>query len=145
VFVAIVKRKKKQSPPVRLSEHFYRRMNAQARLNSRSIAKHLEHMVSIAERVSGQVDLEDLLDIQSGLSRLVVEKSQVPRVDKQSMLDSVEAIRETEVLSRAVTSADVRYQASPFYPGYLERINEDGSREVGLFEGGRFKVAKDME
>jgi len=120
-------------------------MNAQARLNSRSIARHLEHMVGIAERVSGQVSAEDLLDIQSGLSRLVVEKREVPRIDKQSLFESLETMRETEGLSRAVTSADVRYQGSPFHLGYLERINEDGSREVGLFEGGRFKVAKDME
>jgi len=54
----------------------------------------------------------------------------------------METIRETQVFSRAVTSADVKYQASPFYPGYLERINEDGSRDVGLFKEGEFKVAR---
>jgi len=52
-------------------------MNAPAKLNSRSISKHLEHMVGIAERISGQVNLEDLLDIQFGISKLVVEKNAV--------------------------------------------------------------------
>ena len=53
-------------------------------------------------------------------------------------------MREAGTLSQTVTAAETKYQASPQHPGYLERINDDGSREIGMFKGGKFKMAKDL-
>lgn len=138
------KSKVKQSSPIRLNEPFYKRMNAAAKLNSRSVPKHLEHMVSIAESVTNQVTREELLDIQSGLSKIVVEKIKTPRIDKLALFNSLENMRKSGTLSQAVTKAATKYQACPSHPGYLERINEDGSKDIGTFKGGKFKIAKEF-
>lgn len=138
------KRKAKQAPPVRLSDPFYKRMYVAAKINSRSVPKHLEHMVNIAESISGRVTREELLDVQSGLRKIVVEKIEAPRVDKGALFGSLEIMRDSGTLSQAVSSAETKYQASPSHPGYLERINNDGSRDAGMFKGGKFKIARDL-
>lgn len=134
----------KQSPPVRLPEPFYGRLRASAAMHMRSIPKQLEYMVDIAESVSDQLSREELLNVQSGLSRIVVEKIDAPRVDKKTLFGSLETMRNTGTLSQAVTDTDIKYQASPSHPSYLERINSDGSRDIGMFNKGKFKVAKDL-
>ena len=140
----VSKRKAKQAPPVRLSDPFYKRMNAAAKINSRSVPKQLEHMVNIAESITGRVTREELLDVQAGLSKIVIEKTEAPRVDKAALFGSMESMRKSGALSQAVTAAETKYQASPSHSGYLERINEDGSRDIGMFKGGKFKIAKDL-
>ena len=142
---ATVKRKTKQPPPVRLHEAFYRRMNAAAKVNARSVPKQLEYMVSIAENVARHLTREELIDIESGLYKLVVTKTETPRVDKAALFDSMERMRSTGALSQAVTSAGTKYQACAAHPGYLERINDDGSRDIGMFKGGKFTVAKHLQ
>lgn len=141
----VKKRHGKQSPPVRLSEAFYKRVKAAALIGSRSVPKQLEHLVNIAESVNDLVSRKDLLDVQSGLSKLVVEKIEAPRVNKKALFGSLEAMRSSGALSQTVTTADTKYHASPTHTGYLERINADGSRDVGMFKGGKFKVAKGLE
>ncbi|KKL12752.1 hypothetical protein LCGC14_2532600, partial [marine sediment metagenome] len=115
-----------------------------AKINSRSVPKHLEYMVNIAESITGHVTREELLDVQSGLRKIVVEKIEAPRVDKAALFGAMESMRNSGALSQAVTAAETKYQASPSYPGYLERINDDGSRDIGMFKGGKFKIAKDL-
>ena len=136
--------KAKQAPPVRLSDPFYKRMNAVAKINHRSVPKQLEHMAGIAESVSNLISPEQLLDIQSGLSTLVVEKVAAPKVDKTALFASLDAMRQSGALPQKVTAAKNRYQACERHEGYLERINADGSRDVGQFKGGKFKVAKGL-
>ena len=139
-----VRRKAKQASPVRLSDPFYKRMNAAAKINSRSVPKHLEHMVNIAESVTNLVTREELLDIQSGLKKIVVEKIEAPKVNKAALFDSLEDMRKSGALSQTVTTSKTKYQASLSQPGYLERINDDGSRDTGVFKGGKFTIAKDL-
>jgi hypothetical protein len=134
-------RKSKQSSPVRLSEAFYRRVSATAALNERSIPKHLEYMVNIAESVKTVLSREELLNVQAGLSKIIVEKTEAPRVEKKALFASLEGMRQSGELSHAVTSAEIKYQPSPGRSGYLERLNADGSRDVGMFKGGKFKLA----
>ncbi len=138
------KRKTKQPPPVRLPDAFYRRLSAAAKFNSRSVPKHIEHLVNIAESIDSHVSREDLLDVQSGLSRIVVEKIEAPRVDKQVLFGSLESMRSSGVLSQVVTTTETKYQVSPTHPGYLERISDDGGRDVGMFKGGKFRIAKHL-
>lgn len=137
-------RKTKQSSPVRLAEPFYKKMDAAARINSRSIPKQLEHMVNIAESVGEHVSREELLDIQAGLSKIVIEKIDAPRVDKVSLFGTLDSMRQSGALSQAVTRAGNKYQASKSHPGYLERINENGNLETGMFVNGKFKVNKEL-
>ena len=134
----------KQSPPIRLSGAFYKRMNAAATINSRSVPKHLEHLVNIAESIRGQVSREEILDVQSGLSKIVIEKTEALRINKSTLFGSLERLRKSGALSKAVTAAKTKYQASASHPGQLERINDNGIREIGMFKGGKFKVAKGL-
>ncbi len=138
-------RKAKQSSPIRLSEPFYRRISASAVLNDRSIPKHLEYLINIAESVKNVLSREELLNVQAGLNKIVVEKIESPRVNKTTLFDSLEDMRHSGALSQSITTAETKYQASPNHPGYLERLNPDGSRDVGLFKGGKFKPAKGIE
>jgi len=135
----------KQSPPVRLSEAFYKRVKAAALISSRSVPKQLEHLVNIAESVNDLISRKDLLDVQSGLSKLVVEKTEAPRVDKKALFSSLNAMRSSGALSQAVTTAETKYHASAAHPGYLERVNSDGSRDIGMFKQGKFKLTKGLE
>lgn len=137
-------RKTKQSSPVRLPDAFYTRVNMAAKINSRSVPKHLEYMVNIAESITGLVSREDLINVQSGLSRIVVEKVEAPNIDKDTVFSPLERMRNAGTLSQAVSAAKTKYQANPTHPGYLERINADGSRDIGMFKGGKFKIAKGL-
>ena len=132
----------KQSSPVRLPEEFYRRVRATAEINMRSIPKELEYLVEIAEGVKDYVSRDDLLDVQAGLKRIVVEDIESPRVEPASLLDSLQSMRESGLLAEAVSEAEPRYQASGKHPGLLERINPDGSRELGTFRNGKFRISK---
>jgi len=136
--------KGKQAPPVRLPDSFYKRINASAKINSRSVPKHLEHMVNIAESITGLVTREELLDVQSGLSKIVIEKIEAPKVDKASLFSSLESMRKSGTLTRAITASETKYQACTLHPGYLERINDNGSRDIGMFKKGKFVVAKGL-
>jgi hypothetical protein len=59
-------------------------------------------------------------------------------IDPDGVFDVLETARQTGVLRDGVSSSDVKYQSSQTYPGKLERINCDGSVEVGQFVDGQF-------
>lgn len=74
-------------------------------------------------------DLAQLLAVQAGLARL-------PPAQVFAALDHA---RLSGSLAQAVCSAPVRYQACRSHPGYLERINADGSCSIGRFTEGVFR------
>ena len=138
------KRRKKQSPPIRLHDQFYKRVSAAAKLNSRSIPKQLEHLAVIAENIVGQITREELLDVQAGLRKISVVKVETPCVDKSMLFKSLNDMRNSGELTKSVTKARIKYQSSLSHPGCLERINNDGSRDIGTFKGGKFKLVNDL-
>jgi hypothetical protein len=88
--------------------------------------------------VAALLDPDRLLAVQAGLARLHVEPVMAPSVIPQQVFAALEADRSSGVLAHSVSSAPLRYQACSSRPGYLERLDRDGSRSVGRFANGEF-------
>ncbi|MDZ7785278.1 MAG: hypothetical protein U5K56_20780 [Halioglobus sp.] len=102
----------------------------------------MEYLLSIAELVTRLVSREDLLKVQSGLSRLVIEDVESPAIDKGQLFQSLEDQRASGTLRESVTVAWPRYQASKQHPGLLERRHADGTTDIGMFKDGKFTVTR---
>jgi hypothetical protein len=59
-------------------------------------------------------------------------------VDPEQVFAALERQRRSGQLSKAVSQAAVRYQASQAHPGCLDAISADGTRCVGRFQDGAF-------
>ena len=57
-------------------------------------------------------------------------------VDPEQVFAALERQRRSGQLSKAVSQAAVRYQASQAHPGCLDAISADGTRCVGRFQDG---------
>jgi hypothetical protein len=128
----------KSASPVRLQEELMRSAALAGSLNQRSAAQQVEYWASLGRDVAGMLDPERLLEVKTGLARLKLEPVRAARVDPEQVVAALEVARGNGSLSASVSSAAVRYQASSRHPGYLERINSDGSRSTGSFSGGVF-------
>ncbi|WP_210425380.1 hypothetical protein [Spongiibacter thalassae] len=64
------------------------------------------------------------------------------RVDPEAVFSALGVQREGRDLQAGVSESPVRYQTSLDYPGLLERIDRDGSLQVGQFRNGQF-IPKD--
>ncbi len=143
----------KSASPVRLQEELMRSAALAGSLNQRSAAQQVvfaalhadrraaqqvEYWASLGRDVAGMLDPERLLEVKTGLARLKLEPVRAARVDPEQVVAALEVARGNGSLSTSVSSAAVRYQASSRHPGYLERINSDGSRSTGSFSGGVF-------
>lgn len=58
------------------------------------------------------------------------------RVDPEAVFSALDVQREGRDLQAGVSESPVRYQTSLDYPGLLERIDRDGSLQVGQFRNG---------
>jgi hypothetical protein len=60
-------------------------------------------------------------------------------VAPESVFASLDAQRQSGSLAASVSTSSMRYQACPSRPGLLERIDNEGNRTAGTFEGGVFR------
>jgi hypothetical protein len=128
----------KSASPVRLQEELMRSAALAGSLHQRSAAQQVEYWAALGRQVGEWLDPEQLLEVKSGLARLKLEPVRAAAVDPGQVFAALEEARSNGSLSAAVSSAAVRYEASSRHPGYLERINSDGSRCTGSFSGGVF-------
>ena len=132
----------KSLSPIRLQEDLMRNAAlAGARLH-RSAAEQIEYWASLGQQIAGFVDPDSLTDIAAGVARLRVEPVVGSPVAPNAVFAAVESDRTSGRLSGKVTNAAFRYQASVTHPGYLERIDKNGVRTLGLFRDGVF-IARD--
>jgi len=129
----------KSSSPVRLQEQLMRSAAMAGALHQRSAAQQVEYWSALGREVAGMVDPEQLLAVQAGLARLRVEPVRAAAVPPAQVFAALDHDRLSGSLAQAVCSAPVRYQACRSYPGYLERINADGSLTIGCFTEGVFR------
>jgi hypothetical protein len=128
----------KSASPVRLQDALMRSAALAGALHHRSAAQQIECWASLGREVAALLDPDRLLAVQAGLARLHVEPVTAPSVIPQQVFAALEADRSSGVLANSVSSAPVRYQACSSRPGYLERLDRDGSRSVGRFANGEF-------
>jgi hypothetical protein len=128
----------KSASPVRLQDALMRSAALTGARQHRSAAQQIEYWASLGREVAALLDPDRLLAVQAGLARLHVEPVTAPSVIPQQVFAALEADRSSGVLANSVSSAPVRYQACSSRPGYLERLDKDGSRSVGRFANGEF-------
>lgn len=128
----------KASSPVRLQDELMQAASLAGVRLHRSAAEQVEYWASLGRQISGYVDPDSLLEVAAGLARLKVEPTVAHPIDPVVVFAAVETDRNAGDLSNRVTSAAIRYQASVSHPGYLEQIDDKGSRAVGTFRSGIF-------
>jgi hypothetical protein len=128
----------KSASPVRLQDALMRSAALAGARQHRSAAQQIEYWASLGREVAALLDPDRLLAVQAGLARLRVEPVTVASVIPEQVFAALEDDRSSGVLAYSVSSAPVRYQACSSRPGYLERLDKDGSRSVGRFANGEF-------
>ncbi len=128
----------KAASPVRLQEDLMQSASLAGMRLHRSAAEQIEYWASLGRQVAGFVDPDSLLEVATGLARLKVEPIQAQPVAPDAVFAAVEADRRSGMLSKKATTAAIRYQASRTHPGYLERIDTNGTRTLGTFHDGVF-------
>ena len=131
----------KAASPVRLQEELMRAATLTGDRFHRSAAEQIEYWADIGRRVADVLDPDALLSVATGLARVRVEPVNGPAVEPDEVFRTLEKERRRGTLSKAVTGSAVRYQTSLTHPGFLERLDSEGSIEIGRFEDGRFVVA----
>lgn len=128
----------KAASPVRLQEELMQAARLTGARLHRSAAEQVEYWASLGRQISNFVEPDALLKVASGLARLKIEPTVSQPVDSDAVFAAVEADRRSGELSKKVTTAAIRYQASTTHPGYLEQIDENGVRTIGTFQNGVF-------
>ncbi|MCU7813958.1 MAG: ParD-like family protein [Candidatus Thiodiazotropha sp. (ex Lucinoma kastoroae)] len=132
--------------PVRLQSELMQAATVAGARMHRSAAEQVEYWASLGRQIASFIDPDTLLEIAAGLARLKVEPTVFQPVDADTVFAAVEADRGSGELSKKVTTASIRYQASVTHPGYLEQIDANGVRTVGTFHNGIFTpVAVDTD
>jgi hypothetical protein len=126
------------STPLRLDAELLRSATAAARLHKRSVPRQIEYWAEIGRAVEGEVSAEDLLALREGLAKLAVDRRVSAPVAPDDVCADLARARRSGSLADRVCESPVRYQSAPDHPGLLERIDGDGGRALGRFEGGAF-------
>lgn len=128
----------KSASPVRLQEDLMQSASLAGTRLHRSAAEQIEYWASLGQQVARFVDPDSLLEVAAGLARLKVEPIVAQPIAPDAVFAAVEADRRSGLLSNKTTTAAIRYQASRAHPGYLERIDINGTRTLGTFHNGVF-------
>jgi hypothetical protein len=126
------------SAPLRLDADLVRAASAAAQLHKRSTPRQIEYWAEIGREVEKRLSAEDVLALREGLARLIVERGALSPVEPDEVLAAIDTIRRSGELTERVCESRVRYQSAPRHPGLLERIDPEGSRELGTFRNGEF-------
>ncbi|MDX2426344.1 MAG: hypothetical protein QNK15_08840 [Cycloclasticus sp.] len=128
----------KASSPIRLQDDLMQSAKLTAKRFHRSAAEQIEYWAELGRSVSSTLDPDVLLSVVSGLTKIKTEPVHSPRIDPSNVFNALERERKGGQLSNVVTQSDLRYQASSTHPGFLERIERNGTITIGLFENGQF-------
>ena len=130
-----------KSSTVRLDPKLVEMASEEAKISRRSAPKQIEYWAELGRQVEKYIDYNDLVAVTQGLARLDIKRTQSSPIDPADVLEALEQDRNADRLAEQVTSGTVRYQKSAAHDGYIERINADGTCEVGHFENGMFHPA----
>lgn len=132
----------KAASPVRLENTLMEAATVAGSILHRSAAEQIEYWADLGRRVSTVVSPETLLAISAGLAKITVEKTAPDALDPDAVFAALDRDRHAGVLSDAITSGAVRYQAASDDSGLLEQIHPDGTVLTGQFRNGKFRAQK---
>jgi hypothetical protein len=133
----------KSASPVRLQQQLMDSAALAGARQHRSAAEQIEYWAALGQQVAGVLDPDKLLEVLSGLAALKVVPVAWAAVNPEQAFEVLERERQSGQLTKAVSSASLRYQASETKPGWLEQISPDGRRRVGRFRNGVFEPLQD--
>jgi len=134
----------KATSPIRLQADLMDDATLTGERFHRSAAEQVEYWASIGQKVSKVLDPDTLLSISAGLMRVQVEPVYAQPLSPEDVFTHLESERAQGTLPQIVSNSPICYQQSLTHPGYLERINADGSATVGQFSHGEFKPLDEM-
>lgn len=126
------------SSPLRLDEKLVVAAAARGSLEKRTTPRQIEYWAELGRAIERDLDAQTLLAVREGLARIRVEPVSSQPVASEDVFAALELAQSSGRLSRDVSAAAIRYQASRSMPGLLEQIQADGKVVTGRFENGRF-------
>ncbi|PKM04699.1 MAG: hypothetical protein CVV16_04070 [Gammaproteobacteria bacterium HGW-Gammaproteobacteria-6] len=126
------------SSPLRLDEKLVVAAAARGSLEKRTTPRQIEYWAELGRAIERDLDAQTLLAVREGLARIRVEPVSSQPVASEDVFAALELAQSSGRLSREVSAAAIRYQASRSMPGLLEQIQADGKVVTGRFENGRF-------
>ncbi len=122
------------SQPVKLSDRLVLNARTVGKLSERSIAGQIEFWARLGRAVESILRTGDLLSL----------KAQGDAVDAAERLDSVDSPAGRARVAAVLTAEPhPHFEVADGRPGYLVRIEADGSRTVGRFVNRTFRPAGD--
>lgn len=127
--------------PVKLSDELVLAARMEAEATDRTITSQIEHWAKLGRAAEAQLSYGEVVQLKLGAVPGTAGK-QPARVAALSRLESV-ARGETgrdSVLAALRAQGRPIYEAAPDQPGFVVRVDPDGARTVGRFEGRQFVV-----
>ena len=124
--------------PYRLDDEIAAYAEATAKSQKRSVSKQIAYWAELGRRVEQKLDHAGLMALMEDRAAIEIRALPPEPIDAEDVFAQLDSDRNSGALSRAVTSARVVYEASPAYPGFLDRIEADGRRVTGYFDSGEF-------
>lgn len=128
----------KAASPIRIQQDLMQTATIEGVKHNRSASEQIEYWASLGRGIARVIDPDVLLSLRAGLSKLEVVPVVSQPIDPDDVFSALEQDRNSGKLSQNCTTTGFRYQSSNQFPGYLERINEDGTISVGQFTNGEF-------
>nr|PZN05732.1 MAG: hypothetical protein DIU74_01665 [Pseudomonadota bacterium] len=124
--------------PVKLSDELVLAARMEAEATDRTITSQIEHWAKLGRAAEAVLSYEEVLRLK--LADLSRSRPETTRADMRARLESVLKSSRGRGQIVEVLRAQGRpvYEALPEHPGYIVRIEADGKRTVGRFEGRRF-------
>jgi len=123
---------------IHLSQALIQAASSAAKRNNRTLAEQIENWALLGRKVDKMITLDNMLDVFCGIVQLKVEEVIAPAINPDSVFQTLETDRQSNKLSKSISGASVRYQASLTHPGLLEQIDSNGGITVGQFSNSVF-------
>lgn len=127
--------------PVKLSDELVLAARMEAQATERTITSQIEHWAKLGRAAEAALSYGEVVKLKlAGFdAEAPVAKAKTSRSEMRKRLESVSHSRARENVLDALRAAGRPvYEATPDHPGYVTRIEADGKRMVGRFEGRRF-------
>jgi hypothetical protein len=124
--------------PVRLDSGLLADARAASEIEHRTPAMQIEYWAMLGRTASRSLGPEMLRRVLSGTARVVAEPVEVEAPEMDAVLAAMEADTRPPRERVGLSNHAPAYQASTAFPGCLERLNPDGTVEVGQFREGEF-------
>lgn len=128
--------------PVKLSDELVLAARMEAEATDRTITSQIEHWAKLGRAAEAQLSYGEVVQLKLGAAAAGAAGNPPARATALSRLESV-AHGETgrdSVLAALRAQGRPVYEAAPDQPGFVVRVDPDGTRTVGRFEGRQFVV-----